>query len=237
MPDITKVNSLIDYTLLDDTASSKDVEQLCLNAQQLKVASVCVRPDKVTIAKKELNLSDVLVCTVISFPTGENTIEEKINETVTALQKGADEIDVVINYKKINDPIYLKEELDALVRLCHSYKNKLGHPITLKVIIESGLHTIEEVRIFTQLCINSEVDYVKTSTGMVNVGAEIEKVKEMYSVIQGARSSLKIKASGGIRSMEQMIEFFPYVNRLGIGYQTVNLLNGWIFNGSISLSV
>ncbi|NBU81850.1 MAG: hypothetical protein EBS55_09405, partial [Flavobacteriaceae bacterium] len=68
-------------------------------------------------------------------------------------------------------------------------------------------------------------------------GAEIEKVKEMYSVIQGARSSLKIKASGGIRSMEQMIEFFPYVNRLGIGYQTVNLLNGWIFNGSISLSV
>jgi len=145
-----------------------------------------------------------------------------------AIQNGADEIDVVINYKKINDPIYLKDELNSLVQLCHSNNNKLGQPTTLKVIIESGLHTIEEIRVLTQLCINSEVDYLKTSTGMVNVGAEIEKVKEMYSVIKDARSSLKIKASGGIRSKEQIIEFFPYVNRFGIGYQTVNLLNGWI---------
>jgi deoxyribose-phosphate aldolase len=63
---------------------------------------------------------------------------------------------------------------------------------------------------------------------MVNVGAEIEKVKAMSQIIQDFNSALKIKASGGIRTMDQMIEFFPFVNRFGIGYQTVNLLNGRI---------
>jgi deoxyribose-phosphate aldolase len=228
MLDLLNFNSILDYTLLDLAVSNEDIKLLCSNAQKLKVASVCVRPDKVTIAKKELNHSEVLVCTVVSFPSGENTIEEKINETLMALQNGADEIDVVINYKKINDPIYLKEELDALVRLCHSYKNKLSQPTTLKVIVESGLHTHEEVRFLTHLCINADVDYIKTSTGMVNVGAEIEKVKAMSQIIQDFNSALKIKASGGIRTMDQMIEFFPFVNRFGIGYQTVNLLNGRI---------
>ena len=214
--------SIIDYTLLDPSATILEIIDLCSKANKLQVASVCITPDKVLLAKNELKNSDVLVCTVISFPSGENSIDEKILETTQAIQNGADEIDVVINYKKINEEPYLIEELNTLRELCHSYKNKIGHTITLKVIVESGLHTLEETVFFTKLCIQTKVDYIKTSTGKVAIGAEIEKVKVMYEEIQHAKAQLKIKASGGLREIKQIQSYLPFVHRLGIGYQTVD---------------
>ena len=215
-------NSKIDYTLLDPLATNQEIVDLCKKATKLQVASVCITPDKVRIAKQELENSNVLVCTVVSFPLGENTLEEKVLETTQAIQNGADEIDVVINHKKIADEIYLINELITLRELCHSHKNKIGQPITLKVIVESGLHSLEETAFFTKLCIQSKVDFIKTSTGKVAVGAELEKVKVMHHEILLANSPLKIKASGGLREIIQIETFLPYVQRLGIGYQTVD---------------
>ena len=222
MPNKTSLQKLIDYTLLDPAASEQEILDLCAKAMQLQVASICITPDKVCIAKQELENSKVLVCTVVSFPSGENTIEEKVKETKEAIQNGADEIDVVINYKKLNDETYLVRELNTLRELCHAHTNKLGQPITLKVIVESGLHTLEETAFFTNICIQTKIDYIKTSTGKVAVGAELEKVKVMHEAIQRATSTLKIKASGGLRDMAQIETFLPYVQRLGIGHQTVD---------------
>jgi deoxyribose-phosphate aldolase len=214
--------NIIDYTLLDPAASEQEIQDLCAKAIKLQVASVCITPDKVQIAKQALENSLVLVCTVVSFPTGENSIVEKVNETTQAILQGADEIDVVIHYKKITDESYLLEELNTLRELCHANKNKVGNPITLKVIIESGLHTLAETAFFTNVCIQTNVDFIKTSTGKVAVGAELEKVKVMHEAIQSATSTLKIKASGGLRDMQQIETFLPYVQRLGIGHQTVD---------------
>ena len=214
--------NIIDYTLLDPAASEQEILDLCAKAIKLKVASVCITPDKVKIAKQALENTSVLVCTVVSFPTGENSIEEKVIETTQAILHGADEIDVVISYKKIAYESYLLEELNTLRELCHVHKNKAGNPITLKVIVESGLHTLAEATFFTNLCIQTKVDFIKTSTGKVAVGAELEKVKVMHEAIQRATSSLKIKASGGLRDMQQIETFLPYVQRLGIGHQTVD---------------
>ena len=214
--------NIIDYTLLDPVASEQEILDLCAKAIKLKVASVCITPDKVQIAKQALENSSVLVCTVVSFPTGENSIEEKVIETTQAILQGADEIDVVIHYKKITDESYLLEELKTLRALCHAHKNKVGNPITLKVIVESGLHTLAETAFFTNLCIQTNVDFIKTSTGKVAIGAELEKVKVMHHEIQNASSTLKIKASGGLRDMQQIETFLPYVQRLGIGFQTVD---------------
>ena len=214
--------NIIDYTLLDPVASEQEILDLCAKAIKLQVASVCITPDKVQIAKQALENTSVLVCTVVSFPTGENSIEEKVNETTQAILQGADEIDVVINYKKIDNASYLIEELNNLRELCHVHKNKAGNPITLKVIVESGLQTLAETTFFTNLCIQTKVDFIKTSTGKVAVGAELEKVKIMHEAIQRATSTLKIKASGGLRDMAQIETFLPYVQRLGIGHQTVD---------------
>ncbi len=214
--------NIIDYTLLDPVASEQEILDLCAKAIKLQVASVCITPDKVQIAKQALENTSVLVCTVVSFPTGENSIEEKVIETTQAILQGADEIDVVINYKKIADKAYLTKELETLVEVCHAHTSKLQKPITLKVIVESGLHTLAETTFFTHLCIQTNVDFIKTSTGKVAVGAELEKVKVMHEAIQRATSTLKIKASGGLRDMQQIETFLPYVQRLGIGFQTVD---------------
>ena len=214
--------NIIDYTLLDPAASEQEILDLCAKAIKLQVASVCITLDKVQIAKQALENSSVLVCTVVSFPSGENSIVEKVNETTQAILQGADEIDVVINYKKIADEAYLAKELETLVEVCHVHTSKLQNPITLKVIVESGLHTLAETIFFTNLCIQTNVDFIKTSTGKVAVGAELEKVKVMHEAIQRATSTLKIKASGGLRDMQQIETFLPYVQRLGIGHQTVD---------------
>lgn len=224
-PDSNLISTIIqccDYTLLDTSASDKEIIDLCEKAKKLNCFSVCIQPEKVKLAKQILRLSKVSVCTVISFPSGENTMEEKVKETIEAIQNGADEIDVVIHYKKITDESYLLEELKTLRELCHTHKNKVGNPITLKVIVESGLHTLAETAFFTNLCIQTNVDFIKTSTGKVAIGAELEKVKVMHHQIQNASSTLKIKASGGLRDMQQIETFLPYVQRLGIGHQTVD---------------
>ena len=224
-PDSNLISTIIqccDYTLLDTSASDKEIIDLCEKAKKLNCFSVCIQPEKVKLAKQILRLSKVSVCTVISFPSGENTIEEKVLETIEAIQNGTDEIDVVINYKIKNNETYLIEELNTLRKLCHANFNKSGQPITLKVIVESGIHTLEETAFFTKICIQTKVDFIKTSTGKVTIGAELDKVKVMHHEIQVANSTLKIKASGGLREIVQIETFLPYVQRLGIGHQTVD---------------
>jgi deoxyribose-phosphate aldolase len=219
-------NSIIDYTLLDNNASIKDIKTLCEKANQLEVKTVCVMPKHVKIASETLKGSSVLVCSVVSFPSGETSTGEKITEMESLILDGADEIDVVWNYKKIEDLLYLENEINQLVHLKNQLKTIKGETPVLKIIVESGLLNLDQTKAATEICIKKGVDFIKTSTGKVKTGAEIEKVKLMKKVIENNSSSLKIKASGGIRNLNQFNAFEPYVERFGIGFASVDEMNG-----------
>ena len=234
---IFQYNNMIDYTLLDNNASDEDIIELCEKAQKFETKSVCVMPKHVLLATKELKKSNVLVCTVISFPEGTNTIEEKEAETHKAISDGADEVDMVLNYQLLKEywenqddleNIYeiLVEEVSSLVNICHNSTNKDGNEITLKVIVESGLLSIDQTIMATNICLDANADYIKTSTGMVSVGAELDKIKAMYKTINNENLSMKIKASGGVRTLNDIQSYKPYVDRFGMGYGSVDKLNG-----------
>lgn len=219
-----RFNSIIDYTLLEET-NENELQLICAKAKKYEVASVCVYPKWVSFVQRELENSNVKVCTVISFPMGTTSKEDKIEEICKAVSEGADEVDVVLNYQNITNSSEVLEELKAIQRTCVqlSFENK--RKIISKIIVESGLLTRKQVEQVTELCILSQVDFIKTSTGKVSVGAELDKVQVMYATIQKKQATLKIKASGGIRSNEHVLSFLPFVSRLGIGYKTVDSLN------------
>jgi len=223
-------NNVIDYTLLEYTTTDDDIIDLCEKANMLGVKSVCVLPKHVTLASEKLKNSKVLVCTVISFPEGRNTIEQKVSETNQVISDGADEVDMVLNYHKIKgnefyELDYLVEEVSSLVHICHSNKNKNGDSIILKVIVESGLLTEEETKIATDICLEAEADFIKTSTGKSPIGAELNKIKIMYDAIKNVNSDMKIKASGGVRTADQINSMLGMVDRFGMGYDAVDKLN------------
>jgi deoxyribose-phosphate aldolase len=235
----------IDYTLLSPSATEEEILELCEKATKLGVKSVCVLPKMVRVAAEALSNSPVLVCTVVSFPEGTNTPDQKLAETKQVIADGADEVDMVLNYpllKSLLDKLSNIEEADEeyeklinqlahddvapLVDECHSNTNKDGDPITLKVIVESGLLTEDETQVATYICLEADADYIKTSTGMVAVGAELDKVQIMRNVIEDTDSNMKIKASGGIRTMADLQKFAPYVDRFGVGFGSVDKIFG-----------
>lgn len=227
-------NNMVDYTLLEESATDQDIIELCEKANMFGVKSVCVLPKHVSLATKQLENSKVLVCTVISFSEGTNTIKQKISETNQVISNGADEVDMVLNYHELQgkdhlyEVDYLVEEVSTLVDICHSSKNKNGELIILKVIVESGVLTESETKIATDICLEAEADFIKTSTGKLSVGAELNKIKVMYDTIKNVNSDMRIKASGGVRTTEQINSMLDMVDRFGMGYVAVDKLNNLV---------
>lgn len=239
-------NDMIDYTLLEESATDQDIIELCEKANMLSVKSVCVLPKHVALAAKQLENSKVLVCTVVSFPNGTDSSSQKLDETKKVISDGADEVDMVLNYKLLKE-LYAKEldinkpegedkwnetinqltfdDVSPLVEECHSNTNKDGEPIILKVIVESGLLSDYETEEATHICMEAGADFIKTSTGKVPVGAEMNKIKIMYDTIKEYESDMKIKASGGVRTAEQINSMLGIVDRFGMGYAAVDKLN------------
>ena len=229
-----KLIGKMDYTLLDPKATEEEIVSLCKKAHELGVKSVCVRPNMVNIAKKALFKSDVLVCTVVSFPEGTNWTRDKLTETKKCIADGADEIDMVLNWALffpeslgVNIP-YLVNDVETLVEECHRHTNKDGDKITLKVIVESGMLNEQQTIVATNICLEGGADFIKTSTGYApnKIGAELNKVKIMKKLINDAQSNMKIKASGGIRTIEDVKMYEPYVDRFGIGFAAVDKMLG-----------
>jgi len=189
------IASYIDHTVLKPTTTNDDIKKVCEEAIQFRFAAVCVPPPMVRKAKTLLQDSGVKTATVIGFPFGYSIARAKLAEAQQAIQDGADELDVVINLValKNNAWSYLEQEMEDIVELCH--KNER----LVKVIIESGVLTDEEIIKCCNIYANLKVDYVKTSTGYAEKGATIEAVKLMRANLP---SEIKIKASGGIRNYE-----------------------------------
>ena len=183
----------IDHTILKPTALAADIDKLCAEAIQYGFAAVCVPPLFVKKAKELLNASTIKVATVIGFPFGYSAIEAKVAEVVLAIIDGADELDVVINISAIknNDWQFLANELNSILPIIKN-KNKL-----IKIIIESGILSDEEIVKCCDLYGAAGIDFMKTSTGYAEKGATIEAVQLMRKHLA---DHIHIKASGSIKS-------------------------------------
>ena len=190
------INKLIDHTLLKAFATKEEIIKLCDEAKKYNFKSVCVNPANIELAAQCLKGSEVLVCTVIGFPLGANTIETKVFETKDALEKGANEIDMVINVGKAkeHDYEYIKEEIEAVVNA------SCGRLV--KVIIETCYLTDEEKVECCKAAVRAEADFVKTSTGFGTGGATKEDIALMRKTVG---PEMGVKASGGVRSYEDLM--------------------------------
>ena len=188
-----ELNKYIDHTNLKNTSTLKDIEKLCNEAIKYRFASVCVYPYYVRLASNLLKETNVEVCTVIGFPSGMTTKETKVYEAIDAVEKGATEIDMVINIAalKNKDYKYIKEEIEQI-------RDAIDGKV-LKVIIETCLLTKEEIVKMTEICNETFVNFIKTSTGFSEYGARVEDVELMNKY---KNEVLEIKASGGIRNIE-----------------------------------
>lgn len=191
---MTNLAHLIDHTALKPETTEKDILILCEEAKKHQFASVCVNPYWVEKAYHELKDSDVAVCTVIGFPLGASATEVKVFETKQAIEKGASEVDMVINIGavKSNDFKMVQSDIEQVV---HAAKGKA----LVKVILETCLLTRDEIVKSCECAVKAGVDFVKTSTGFSTGGATEEDVKLMRETVG---PDLGVKASGGIRDKE-----------------------------------
>ena len=187
----------IDHTLLKPDATQDQIAQLCFEARKYGFASVCVNPTWVELCAQLLKGSQVKVCTVIGFPLGATAPEVKVFETQTALQQGANEIDMVINIGalKARDLDLVAKDIRGVVATAHA-----GAAI-VKVIIEAVLLTDEEKTIACLLSKEAEADFVKTSTGFASGGATVHDVALMRKTVG---PEMGIKAAGGIRTLADL---------------------------------
>ena len=204
--DIKEILSKVDHTLLKPESTWEQIKEICDDGIKYQVASVCIPPDFVKRAREYVG-DQVAVCTVIGFPNGYSTKETKVFETQNAIQSGALEIDMVVNIGDIKSKDY-----DKVLNEIKSIKAACGDKV-LKVIIETCLLTEDEKIKMAKIVTESGADYIKTSTGFSTGGATREDVKLLKDHV-GAH--MKVKASGGISSTQDAMDFINLgADRLG----------------------
>ena len=204
--DIEKILSSCDHTLLLQDATLDQIKALCDDAIKYHTASVCIPPCYGKDARAYVG-DKMKICTVIGFPNGNMTTTVKVLETFDALDKGADEIDMVINIGKLKskDYDYIKQEISLIKQACGDH--------ILKVIIETCMLTDEEKIKMCEIVTEAGADYIKTSTGFSTAGATFDDVK-LFAEHVGP--GVKIKAAGGISSLEDAEKFLELgASRLG----------------------
>lgn len=205
-----EINKYIEHTNLKANAKEEDIIKLCHEAIEYNFQSVVVNPHYITLAKDCLKDTDINVVTVVGFPLGANTIETKVYETIDALEKGADEIDMVVNISAIKDHDYeyVKKEISDV------FYSMEGKP--LKVIIETCYLTQDEIKEMTKICNETFVNYIKTSTGYGTRGVSLEDI----DIINKYKNDiLEIKASGGIKTEEDAIKLIENgASRIGTSH-------------------
>ena len=210
MDKVRDLAKMIDHSILHPAFTDEDLNEGCKIAKKFNVASVCVKPYMVKDAVELMKGTDVKIGCVVGFPHGSSTTKVKVFETIEACKDGAEEIDMVINIGKAlqGDLDYVEKEVKAIADACHE------NGAILKVIIETDFVTDNNMKIaLCKVCSRAGADYVKTSTGYGfvkqpngdynYVGATIPDLKLMReSVSEGVR----IKAAGGVRNLDQLLE-------------------------------
>ena len=210
----------IDHTLLAATATSEQIRKLCNEATEYEFASAFVNPRWVGLAVEQLHGSKVKVGGVVSFPLGADSTKSKVAQAKDVIFAGADEIDMVADLAAIieGDSRYLTRQLQSVLEVCRSMRP----PVLLKVIIESAALTRGQKIFACEIANKCGVDFIKTSTGMHPAGgATVEDVKLMKETAPNC----KVKATGGIKTAKQVIEFLEAgAERIGTssGVQIIN---------------
>ncbi len=203
---IKEILSKVDHTLLSQNATWEEIKSICDDGMKYETASVCIPASFVKLAK-EYVCDKLAICTVIGFPNGYSTTSTKVFETADAVKNGADEIDMVINVGWLKDKKYdeILSEINAIKDACDG---KL-----LKVIIETCLLTDDEKIKMCEIVSESKADFIKTSTGFSTAGATKADI-ELFAM--HTTNGKKIKAAGGIASIEDAEEFIKLgASRLG----------------------
>ena len=212
---MVNISSYIDHTFLKPVARHTDIKKICDEAMHYQFAAVCIPPTLVAYTKRLLQESDIKIATVVGFPFGYSVASAKISEAMQAIDDGADELDVVINLISLKNGDWrsLENEMKEISGLIH------GRSRIIKVIIESGALTDDEIVSCCSMYGRMSVDFLKTSTGYFEKGATIEVVRLMR---QHLPANVRIKASGGIRNYafaRQLIE--AGASRLGCSSSVV----------------
>ncbi|MBR1866783.1 MAG: deoxyribose-phosphate aldolase [Lachnospiraceae bacterium] len=205
-------NQYFDHTILKADASEEEVNAVCREAIAYHFASVCVNSARTKQVSCLLADTDIAVCTVIGFPLGAMSTMAKKLETLTAIEDGATEIDMVIHVGAVKDADWdaVKKDIEEVKEVCTN--NTMGRKVVLKVILETCLLTEEEKRKACETAVEAGADFVKTSTGFSSGGATVEDVALMREVVDAKTTALEketgvthnrvqVKASGGIRDL------------------------------------
>jgi deoxyribose-phosphate aldolase len=203
------IASLVDHALLAPSLDGAALEAGLRIAVAYRVASVCIVPHYLARAVEALSDSDVRATTTIGFPHGTQTTAAKLHEAALALAAGAVELDAVVNVNRVLslDWEYVTNELRALVALCHEKGAKL------KLIFENCyLRDVHKIRL-CELAGEHGADWVKTSTGFGSGGATLADLRLMR---EHSAPSVQVKASGGIRTLDELLAARPFVTRVGL---------------------
>ncbi|MBQ6655283.1 MAG: deoxyribose-phosphate aldolase [Erysipelotrichaceae bacterium] len=200
---------MIDHTLLKPYSTDEDLKNLCKAAREYNFKTVAINNCHIPLCNKELEGTDILTDAAVGFPLGAMTIEAKVFEAEDAIEKGAGEVDYVVNIGKVKsgDWDYVREEMERIVAACHK------HSIICKVIFENCYLVDEEKRTLCRIAVETGIDFIKTSTGMGTGNATLEDVRLMKECV-GDR--VKVKAAGGIRNAADALKFIEAgASRLG----------------------
>jgi len=213
------VAKLIDHAVLKPNSTIADVKSNAAMCIARNVGCLCVRPCDVALAAEELSGSSTIVASVIGFPQGNNRPETKALETKLAIADGAAEVDMVMNIGR-----FLSGENDYVLNDIKAVVNEAGtHNVIVKVILETCLLNPAQIAEACKLAEAAGADFVKTSTGFSTGGATREAVQIMLDTVG---QTMKVKASGGIRSLDDAVAFLKMgCSRLGIG-STEAVLDG-----------
>ena len=204
--ELNEILSKVDHTLLAQAATLEEIRAICDDGMKYHTASVCIPASYVKQAAEYVD-GKLAICTVIGFPNGYSTTASKCFEATDAVHNGAEEVDMVINIGWVKDQRWddLLEEIKAVKQHCEGR--------LLKVIIETCLLTDEEKIKMCEIVSDSGADYIKTSTGFSTAGATFHDV-ELFA--KHVKPGIKIKAAGGISSLEDAEKFIELgASRLG----------------------
>ena len=216
---LSKFAKMIDFSYIRDDATKEELNQIIEMAKSNHFYGVVVNPEFTDYLAYDLDGTDVKTITTLDFPDGDSSDVDKLSKAIEAISDGTDEIDMVMWYQGVQDA-YKEDDEDTKQSMLDKVENDVRaianechkNAIVLKVIIESGILTLEELVVACQIAANAGADYVQTSTGTKGVGAELTKVKEMRRVLP---DYVKLKVAGGIRTLEQCNMYYPYVDRIG----------------------
>lgn len=229
--EVEQLAGMVDHTQLKAFAGEELLGKLCKEALDYQFKMVAINPAAVEICNKYLSESAVHVGAAIGFPLGQTTLECKVYETKDAIEKGADEIDYVINVAqlKMGNLTYIEEEMRQIVEICREAN------VISKVIFENCYLTDQEKKTVAEIALKVKPDFIKTSTGFGTSGATVEDVRLMKSVVGDA---VKVKAAGGIRDLDTALAMVEAgAERLGTssGVKIVETYNAQVLGKDLDI--